>query len=73
MVIPKILIAAADNHYIDTEKPIVVVIREILSTTGVLSIGLRTKCVIKDVRTEKAFQSKFIIDTNRELKHIGIR
>lgn len=58
---------ANNNQYVNTEQPITIVIREILSTTGVVSIGLRTKCTIKDARNEKAFQTSFLIDAHQAL------
>lgn len=64
---------AAHNNYVDTQQPIVVVAREILNITGTVSIAMRTKCIIKDARTEKIFQTHFIMDANKELKRLGIR
>lgn len=64
---------AAQNAYVDVTKPIVVVAREILGITGIISITMKTKCIIKDARTEKAFQTNFILDVNKEFKEQGIR
>jgi len=58
---------AAQNIYVNPELPITIVLREILSTTGIVSIGLRTKCTIKDARTEKAFQTSFLIEVHQAL------
>lgn len=64
---------AAENSYVDTRNPIVVIAREILNIDGVLSIALKVKCIIKDARTEKSFQTNFILDVNKEFKNQGIR
>ncbi|MFI5332990.1 MAG: mechanosensitive ion channel family protein [Candidatus Babeliales bacterium] len=64
---------ASQSKYVHAQKSIVVVAREILGITGVVSIAMRTKCIIKDARTEKAFQTQFIMDVNKELKNQGIR
>jgi len=64
---------AAQNTYVDVKQPIVVVVREILGITGVITIAMKTKCIIKDARTEKAFQTSFIMDVNKELKDQNIR
>lgn len=64
---------ASQNASVDTGKPIVVVAREILNITGTVSIVLRIKCIIKDARTEKKFQTDFVVDVNNEFKKHGIR
>ena len=58
---------ANHNQYVNTNQPITVVIRQILSNTGVVSIGLRTKCTVKDARQEKVFQTSFLLDVNQAL------
>lgn len=65
--------AAVQNTYVDAQKPIVVIAREILNITGTIVIAMRIKCVIKDARTEKAFQTNFILDVNKEFKTLSIR
>ena len=58
---------AAENAYVNTKQPVMVIVREILSVTGVVTMGMRTKCTVKDARTEQAFQTSFLIDVNKAL------
>lgn len=58
--------------YVNLDKKIVVVAKEVLGIAGVVSITMKTKCIIKDARTERAFQTEFLMLTNKEFKKHGI-
>lgn len=58
--------------YIDASKKIVVVGKEILGISGIVSIAMKTKCIIKDARAERAFQTEFLINANNEFKKHNI-
>ena len=63
---------ASHSPYVKKNKPILVVARETSSSNGA-TIVLKTKCILKDDRTEQAFQSDFVIAVNKELKDNHIR
>ena len=65
--------AAFTNSYVNIQKPIAVVAKEILNGSGTVTIALKAKCVIKDDRTEQAFQTDFITMVNRELSAHNLR
>lgn len=58
---------------IDHDKEHKIVVKENLSTTGSISVTMRMECILMDVRTEKEFQSYFIIEMNKALKQAGIQ
>jgi small conductance mechanosensitive channel len=64
---------ARDISYVDTSQKIIVVSREILGIAGIVSVEMKTKCIIKDSRTERAFQTEFLIQANKEFKSHNIK
>ncbi len=69
----EILEKVAQNiFYVDTSEKIIVVGKEVLGISGVVSIAMRTKCIIKDARTERAFQTELLINANNEFKKHNI-
>lgn len=63
---------AHKSDYVDAAKNIVVVGKEILGLAGVVSVTLKTKCIIKDARTERAFQTEFLVRANEEFKRYNV-
>jgi small-conductance mechanosensitive channel len=59
---------AINSEYVQIQEKITIVSKEVLGISGILSILLKTKCVIKDSRTEKLFQTAFIMNVNEEFK-----
>jgi small-conductance mechanosensitive channel len=64
--------AASESPYLDKEKNTVIVIKEVLGMGGVVSAVMTAKCIVKDARKEKAFQTDFLIKVNQELKNQNI-
>ncbi|MCX5921755.1 MAG: mechanosensitive ion channel [Candidatus Dependentiae bacterium] len=64
---------ARESVYVNTEQKIFVVAKEVLGIAGIVSIAMKTKCIIKDSKTERIFQTKFLIDVNHELKKANIK
>ena len=59
---------AEKNQYIDGQKKIVIVCKEILNISGTVSFVMTVKCILKDARQEKAFQTDFLLRVNKEFK-----
>jgi small-conductance mechanosensitive channel len=59
---------ARSSTFIDANEKITIVCKEILGVSGTVSTSLRTKCIIKDARKEKGFQTEFIMNANKEFK-----
>ena len=64
---------AGNSSLIDHTKPMVVIAQEKLGLGGVVSVILTMKCILKDTRTEKKFQTDFIIETNKAFKKQAIK
>jgi hypothetical protein len=62
-----------DNSWVNQQGKIIVVTQENLSIAGIVSVTMRTKCIIKDARTEKAFQTDFIMNINKKFKEHNIK
>jgi small-conductance mechanosensitive channel len=63
---------AEKNQYIDGQKKIIIVCKEILNISGTVSFVMTIKCILKDTRQEKAFQTDFILKVNKEFKKNNI-
>ena len=64
---------ALESPYLNIKRKPFVVIKEVLGMGGVVSAVMSTKCILKDARKEKAFQTDFLIHVNRELKNHNIQ
>ena len=64
---------ALKSPYLTIKRKPFVVVKEVLGMGGVISAVMTTKCIIKDARKEKAFQTEFLIKVNRELKKHNIQ
>ncbi|MDR3623610.1 MAG: mechanosensitive ion channel [Chlamydiales bacterium] len=64
---------ASASPYINTEKKPFVIIKETLGIGGVISAVMTTKCILKDARKEKTFQTDFLINVNQELHDQSIQ
>lgn len=60
---------ARKSSYLEKESVPTIVIKEVLGMNGVISAVMTAKCIIKDARKEKAFQTEFLMDVNREFKN----
>ncbi len=63
---------ARESFYLDPEKKSLIVVKEVLGVGGVISTIMTAKCVVKDARQEKAFQTDFLLDVAREFKKQNI-
>lgn len=74
--LPKIKIIlekiALESPYLNIKRKPFVVIKEVLGMGGVISAMLTTKCILKDARKEKTFQTDFLLSVNQELKNRNI-
>ncbi len=57
---------ARKSPYLEKESVPTIVVKEVLGMNGVISAVMTVKCIIKDARKEKAFQTEFLMDVNRE-------
>jgi small-conductance mechanosensitive channel len=64
---------ATDSPYIDTRKVITIVVKERFTEGGVLIFVVKIKSILKDARTEKAFQTDFLMAANKALMEKKIR
>jgi small-conductance mechanosensitive channel len=64
---------ALKSSYLNIERKPFVVIKEVLGIGGVISAMMTTKCILKDARKEKSFQTDFLISVNREFKNQHIK
>ena len=64
---------ASESPYRDKKKNTVIVIKEVLGMGGVVSVVMTAKCIVRDARKEKAFQTDFLIKVNQELKNQNIQ
>lgn len=62
-----------NNAFVNQNGKILIVIQETLNISGVVSIIMRVKCIIKDARTEKAFQTDFMLDINKKFNEQQIK
>lgn len=56
------------STYINTKGKIVIVGKEVLGVNGTVSFVMTVKCILKDARLEKAFQTEFLMGVNKEFK-----
>lgn len=56
------------STYVDGRGKIVIVGKEILGVNGIVSFVMTVKCILKDARLEKAFQTDFLMDINKKFK-----
>ena len=63
---------ALESSYLNIERKPFVVIKEVLGIGGTISAMMTTKCILKDARKEKPFQTDFLIKVNQELKNQNI-
>ena len=63
---------ARNSPLTDQNKDFIVIASETLDVNGTITITMKMKCRIKDSRTEMAFQTYFIIETNKEFKKENI-
>jgi small-conductance mechanosensitive channel len=61
------------NHYIDPKGKAIIVAKELLGINGTVSFIMTVKCIIKDARLEKAFQTDFLLSVNKKFKASGVR
>ncbi len=72
--IKKILHHEAEiNQYVDTKSKIIIISKELLGGNGVVYFLMTLKCLLKDARLEKAFQTDFLLSVNKKFKINGIR
>ena len=64
---------ALESSYLNTERKPFVVIKEVLGIGGIISAMMTTKCILKDARKEKSFQTDFLISVNQEFKNQNIQ
>ncbi len=64
---------ALESSYLNIERKPFVVIKEVLGIGGIISAMMTTKCILKDARKEKSFQTDFLISVNREFKNQNIQ
>ena len=64
---------ALESPYLNIKRKPFVVIKEVLGMGGVISAMMTTKCILKDARKEKAFQTDFLLSVNQELKNQNIQ
>lgn len=64
---------ALESPYLDKERHPTIVVKEVLGMGGVISAVMTAKCILKDARKEKIFQTDFLIDVNREFKNQNIQ
>jgi small-conductance mechanosensitive channel len=64
---------ALKSSYLNIERKPFVVIKEVLGIGGIISAMMTTKCILKDARKEKSFQTDFLISVNREFKNQHIK
>lgn len=64
---------AKESKYIDSRGKIAIVGKEILGVNGTVSFSMTVKCILKDARLEKAFQTDFLMSINKELKLNNIK
>ena len=64
---------ALESSYLNTERNPFVVIKEVLGIGGIISAMMTTKCILKDARKEKSFQTDFLISVNQEFKNQNIQ
>jgi small-conductance mechanosensitive channel len=64
---------AKTSKYVDSRGKIAIVGKEILGMNGTVSFAMTVKCILKDARLEKAFQTDFLMDVNKELKLNNIK
>ncbi len=64
---------ALESSYLNVERKPFVVIKEVLGIGGIISAMLTTKCILKDARKEKSFQTDFLISVNQEFKTQNIQ
>ncbi len=63
---------ASESPYLNQEKKSMIVIKEMLGIGGVISVVMTAKCILKDARKEKKFQTDFLISVNQEFKNENI-
>ena len=61
------------SKYVDPKGKIAIVGKEILGLNGTVSFGMTVKCILKDARLEKAFQTDFLLGINKEFKKNKIK
>lgn len=61
------------NKHVDSRAKITIVGKEILGINGAVSFAMTTKCILKDARLEKAFQTDFLMDVNKQFKRHRIK
>ncbi len=59
---------AQKSPYLEKKSAPIIVVKEVLGMNGVISAVMTAKCIIKDARKEKTFQTEFLIDVNRKFK-----
>ncbi|MEI8320423.1 MAG: mechanosensitive ion channel domain-containing protein [Alphaproteobacteria bacterium] len=64
---------AEKSQYVDVRGKIAIVGKEVLGIDGVVSFVMTVKCILKDARLEKPFQTEFLMDVNKELKRNKIK
>lgn len=64
---------AEKSQYVDTEKKIIIIGKEILAANSSVSLMMTVRCTIKDARLEKAFQTDFLLSVNKQFKRNAIK
>jgi len=61
------------STYVNGKQKVIIVGKEILGDNGIVSFMLTVKCILKDARREKAFQTDLLLEVNRAFKKAKIK